>query len=164
MLSGALDNGSAGLFGVKSRNGVAIVQDPKEAAAPDMPLNAMRNVEVDYCLPVAEIPPLLMQLARGEAGENESAVDAGELKLHADELVSDPPPSERQISMACPDCNGPLYETKEGELAHFQCNVGHAYSAVSFERCARRSAGARALGGRSHAERADHIASRDGET
>ena len=131
VLSGALDDGAAGLFAVKSRNGVAIVQDPKEAAAPDMPLSAMRHVSVDYCLPVAEIAEVLGKLSRGEAGETKSAVEPGEMKLTKDELVSDPPPSENQISMACPECDGPLYETKEGQLAHFQCNVGHAFSPLS---------------------------------
>ena len=131
VLSGALDDGAAGLFAVKSRNGVAIVQDPKEAAAPDMPLSAMRHVSVDYCLPVAEIAHLLGKLARGEAGETKNAVHPGEMKLEKDELVSNPPSSDKQISMACPECDGPLYETKEGQLAHFQCNVGHAFSPLS---------------------------------
>ena len=131
VLSGALDDGSAGLFAVKSRNGIAIVQDPKQAAAPDMPLNAMKNVSVDYVLPIAEIPPLLTRLARGEEGETENATEAGEMKLEKEDLVHEPPPSEKQISMACPDCEGPLYETAEGQLAHYQCNVGHAFSPLS---------------------------------
>ena len=131
VLSGALDDGAAGLFAVKSRNGLAIVQDPKEAAAPDMPLNAMKNVTVDYILPVAQIPSLLAELAHAEAGETEGGIEAGEMKLEKEELVSDPPSSLKQISMACPECDGPLYETAEGQLAHFQCNVGHAFSPLS---------------------------------
>jgi two-component system chemotaxis response regulator CheB len=119
------------LFAVKSRNGVAIVQDPEEAAAPDMPLNAMKNVTVDYCLKIAEIAPLLAKLARGEAGETTAAVEAGEMELEKEDITSDPPPSTKQISMACPECSGPLYETKQGELAHFQCNVGHTFSPAS---------------------------------
>jgi two-component system chemotaxis response regulator CheB len=116
---------------VKSRNGIAIVQDPKEAAAPDMPRNAMKNVTVDYCLPIAEIPPLLATLARGEAGAKEPAIDAGDTNPEKEGLVADPPSAERQISMACPECDGPLYESKDGHLAHFRCNVGHAYSPLS---------------------------------
>jgi two-component system chemotaxis response regulator CheB len=96
-----------------------------------MPLNAMKNVPVDYCLPIAEIPPLLVQLARGEVGEKVSDIEAGEMKLEKDELVSDPPSNQKQISMACPECDGPLYTTAEGQLAHFQCNVGHAFSPLS---------------------------------
>jgi two-component system chemotaxis response regulator CheB len=131
ILSGTLDDGAAGLFAVKSRNGVAIVQDPKEAAASEMPRSAMRHVAVDYCLPVAEIAQVLGKLSRGEVGETKGAVEAGKMKLPKEELVSDPPSSDKQISMACPECDGPLYETKEGQLAHFQCNVGHAFSPLS---------------------------------
>jgi two-component system chemotaxis response regulator CheB len=131
VLSGALDDGSAGLFAIKSRHGVAIVQDPKEAPAPDMPLNAMRNVDVDYCLPLAAIPPLLVELVNGEAGETESGPGVGPIAEEKNEIVADPPPSETQISMVCPECDGPLYETKQGNLAHYQCNVGHAFSPLS---------------------------------
>jgi len=40
------------------------------------------------------------------------------------------PPGD-QIPLACPECNGPLYELTEGELAHFQCFVGHRFSPES---------------------------------
>ena len=40
------------------------------------------------------------------------------------------PPGE-QIPVSCPECNGPLYEKKEGQLARYQCFIGHAYSPQS---------------------------------
>ena len=58
ILTGALDDGSAGLVAVKSRGGFAIVRDPIEAVEPGMPRSAMRSVNVDYCGPLAEVPPL----------------------------------------------------------------------------------------------------------
>jgi two-component system chemotaxis response regulator CheB len=118
-------------YSVKSRNGIAIVQDPAEATAPDMPRNAMRNVQVDYCLPLAEIAPLLVRLARGEDGSIQRPTQAEDMMMENQAIVQDPPPSETQISLACPECSGPIYEAKEGQLAHFQCNVGHAYSPLS---------------------------------
>jgi two-component system, chemotaxis family, protein-glutamate methylesterase/glutaminase len=51
-----------------------------------------------------------------------------------DQATADRPTSETpgdQIPVACPECNGPLYEIKDGELAHFQCFVGHRFSPES---------------------------------
>ncbi len=68
VLSGALDDGTAGLWAIKLRGGTAVVQDPAEAVHRSMPLSALDNVEVDYKLPVAQIGPLLERLVREPAG------------------------------------------------------------------------------------------------
>src|SRR3954465_11061022 len=68
VLSGALDDGSAGLWAIKLRGGTAIVQDPEDAQHRSMPLNALDNVEADYKLPVAEMGPFLALPPEEEAG------------------------------------------------------------------------------------------------
>src|SRR5262249_7246928 len=45
VLSGARDDGSAGLFAIKARGGIAIVQEPNEAVTPNMPQNALNMVD-----------------------------------------------------------------------------------------------------------------------
>ncbi|MGJ0393550.1 MAG: chemotaxis protein CheB [Methylocystis sp.] len=60
VLTGYLDDGTAGLQAVKLCGGAAIVQDPKEAVAPGMPLSALENAHVDFCLPLAEIGPSIV--------------------------------------------------------------------------------------------------------
>ena len=65
VLSGGLDDGTAGLAAIKAAGGVTIVQDPQEAEASSMPQNALRHVRIDHCLPVREIAALLVRLSSG---------------------------------------------------------------------------------------------------
>ena len=69
VLTGYLDDGTAGLAAVKAHGGIAVVQDPEDAVVPNMPLNALRHVKVDHCVPLAEIPPLLIRLVQGQKGK-----------------------------------------------------------------------------------------------
>jgi two-component system, chemotaxis family, protein-glutamate methylesterase/glutaminase len=69
ILSGALDDGTAGLLAVKTRGGVAVVQSPDEALFSGMPTSALHHVNVDHCVPLAEIPRLLNKLSREEVDE-----------------------------------------------------------------------------------------------
>lgn len=57
--------------------GVAIVQDPKEAITPDMPANALRMVDVDYCLPLRQIAKCLVKLVEGEATDTTDGPSGG---------------------------------------------------------------------------------------
>jgi two-component system, chemotaxis family, protein-glutamate methylesterase/glutaminase len=66
VLTGALDDGVAGLQEIKRRGGIAIVQSPEEALNPSMPLSAVREIAVDYTVPLAQIGPLLCRLAAGD--------------------------------------------------------------------------------------------------
>src|SRR5215813_3119420 len=132
VLSGGRDDGSAGLYAIKARGGVAIVQEPSEAATPNMPQNALAMVDVDFCLPVRQIADVLVQLANGKATNITESPDGGTImedQATADRPTSEPPGD--QIPVTCPECNGPLYELKDGGIAHFQCFVGHRFSPES---------------------------------
>lgn len=67
ILTGALDDGTAGLAAIKACGGIAVVQDPSEALAPDMPSSAIDNVAVDHVLRLDEIPAALLRLAEANA-------------------------------------------------------------------------------------------------
>lgn len=62
VLSGNLDDGTAGLQVIKAQGGVAIVQLPSEAVWPSMPTSAIENVGVDAVLPAAEISERIISL------------------------------------------------------------------------------------------------------
>lgn len=71
VLTGNLDDGTAGLLAIKSHGGLAVVQDPAEADYSGMPESAIENVDVDYVVPLAEIPALLVDLVGRELPEGE---------------------------------------------------------------------------------------------
>ena len=136
ILSGGLDDGTAGLWTVKENGGLAVVQDPVDAEFPSMPINALRAVEADYTLPVAEMGELLARLSNEEIVEVPGAsmeekqktsievkIAAGgnALQLGVMEL-GEPSP------ITCPDCNGTLLKLKDGRHVRFRCHTGHAYS------------------------------------
>jgi two-component system chemotaxis response regulator CheB len=63
VLTGMLDDGTAGLGAIKAHGSVAVVQAPQEALYASMPRNALQHVAVDYCLPLAEVAPTLVGLS-----------------------------------------------------------------------------------------------------
>lgn len=136
VLSGGLDDGSAGLYAVKERGGVAIVQDPAEAPVASMPLNAMRYVQVDHCLRAARIGPLLQELARQPAQEGGGSVPE-RMKLEVG-IAKEEVPLEERVALlgepsiyACPECHGVLTRLREGANERYRCHTGHAYSQMS---------------------------------
>src|SRR4029077_3303639 len=62
ILTGQLDDGTAGLLTVKQLGGPAIVEDPADALYPGMPSSAVAHVKVDHVVALAEVAPLLVEL------------------------------------------------------------------------------------------------------
>jgi len=76
VLTGALNDGTAGLHAVRQRGGIGIVQDPADALCADMPRSALQHAGADFCVPLAEIPRLVSRLARGIISKLEISEDA----------------------------------------------------------------------------------------
>jgi two-component system chemotaxis response regulator CheB len=125
VLSGALGDGSSGALAVKAAGGRVIVQDPDDATAPSMPSSAMRAVgEADAVLTADEIGPALARLADGARGMRQDVPVSSTAGLHeGPERPSGPP-----TGFTCPECEGPLWELREGDLVRYRCRVGHGYS------------------------------------
>jgi two-component system chemotaxis response regulator CheB len=132
VLTGDLDDGTAGLSAVKRCGGTAVVQDPRDAAHPSMPQSALKNVTVDHCVPVLEMAALLARLAggavTGPAPPVPATVKAEDCMIERqqdDEEVLDRIGSRSTVT--CPECNGTLWELSDDPV-QFRCHVGHAYS------------------------------------
>ena len=66
VLTGSSADGAHGLWTLKQRGGIAIVQSPDSAVAPEMPRAALSMVEADHVLPLGDLAALLRRLAGGE--------------------------------------------------------------------------------------------------
>jgi two-component system chemotaxis response regulator CheB len=137
ILSGKLDDGTAGLWAIKRRGGLAVVQDPREAVAFEMPKHAMTAVDVDV---VANAEAIGKSLATW-CDESGNDVLAGQLE--ATTLVAENSclSSDRTADVSlndvgeiagivCPECGGQLWRMKSGPL-RYRCHVGHGLSAYS---------------------------------
>ena len=140
VLSGALDDGTAGLWSVKDRGGIAVVQDPEDAAVSSMPTSAIAEVAVDHVAPVRELGPLLARLAREPARtaamqNADQAVDELEREVGItaldDEYHQEAERYGRPSRYSCPDCGGVLWDVTGNGPLRFRCEVGHAHTAAS---------------------------------
>jgi two-component system chemotaxis response regulator CheB len=71
VLSGALDDGTSGLWSIKQMGGIAIAQDPSEASFDSMPSSALSQVEIDHCVSASKMGSLLKQLSQQQLPEHE---------------------------------------------------------------------------------------------
>lgn len=137
VLSGALDDGTAGLHAIKTRGGLTIVQDPEDALVVGMPRSAMEYVQVDYIRRAAEIGPLLRELTRESVADTvppppSRLVDETDMAtLEPETMENDDKYAASPSPFTCPECNGTLWELVDGELVRYRCRVGHSYSAGS---------------------------------
>jgi two-component system chemotaxis response regulator CheB len=133
VLSGMLDDGTAGLRDVKRAGGIAIVQEPAEAQHASMARSAIENVDVDHVGTVAEIARLLGDLAGTDqcdprSEEMNRSEDSGAALEIEQAIARFGPPT----GFTCPECSGAIWELVDGKLVRYRCHVGHAYSAESF--------------------------------
>jgi two-component system chemotaxis response regulator CheB len=133
VLTGVLDDGTAGLVAIKCCGGLSVVQDPEDAAWPEMPRSALERDTADYIVTLADLSGLLVRLCKESAGPvlpvpqsliNEARIAAQEAPLpeHLSRLGN-------PIHMTCPQCGGVLNEVSDAGSARFRCQIGHAFTA-----------------------------------
>jgi two-component system chemotaxis response regulator CheB len=134
ILTGALDDDSAGLWSIEDRGGIAIVQDPEEAENPSMPASAKQHVEIDYCIPIAQIAETVINLIGSQAAETGESPASKSLEIETRIAFGDNPLAEGIMTLGeastftCPECHGVLIEITNGKLNWFRCHTGHAFS------------------------------------
>lgn len=144
VLTGYLDDGTVGLQAVKARGGLAIVQDPADAEAPDMPASALKYVDVDLKLGVHQIGPALVRLAsagtRPRATPEQDAQPAGPDWIDIENRITGRDSDMEDLdkigtpsSLTCPECSGALWEISRPGPIRYRCHTGHAFTAKVLE-------------------------------
>ena len=130
VLTGFLYDGTAGLRAIKDYGGISVVQDPATADVPGMPESALRHVEVDHVVPLAQISQLLVRLTAGTQNGTRAMERANLHRFEAEAdlgNVHDLEKHAKPSSFLCPDCGGGLWELREG-TTRYRCRVGHGYT------------------------------------
>ncbi len=138
VLTGHLDDGTAGLMAIKDRGGLAVVQEPSEALAPSMPRSALAHVCVDRCCKLGEMADLIVNLAnddpdKPEPGDHDELI---RIETRIAEGILDAADWSRFERMSapsglnCPDCSSALFELPDRRMLRFRCRAGHAFSAL----------------------------------
>jgi two-component system chemotaxis response regulator CheB len=133
VLSGLMSDGAAGLNAIKRCGGVAVVQDPDDAVADEMPRRALEAAVADLCLPSIKLGDVLSDLVRQAAGP--AVPIPAEIRLEVDIAMGDRIDSNLlgkiadPAALTCPACGGVLSRMRAGNPMRYRCQVGHAYSA-----------------------------------
>ena len=135
LLTGMMDDGTAGLIAVKRCGGVTVVQDPRDAAYSGMPLSALDNANVDHCVTIAEMGPLLTSLVSKPPGKRKAVPDGIRTEaVIAERVLSDISQVNglgEQVPYNCPGCGGVLWKIDERGEKRYRCHTGHSYSGLS---------------------------------
>ncbi|HJW94574.1 MAG TPA: chemotaxis protein CheB [Thermoanaerobaculia bacterium] len=134
ILTGTRDDGTSGLNAIKACGGIAIVQDPNDAAYPWMPRNAIEHNEIDHIVPLKDLPALLANVVKQKPKPAIVLADVKQLDMENRIAAMTPKTLQEDdrpgtpSAFSCPDCGGVLWEIEEGDLVRYRCRVGHAFS------------------------------------
>lgn len=139
MLSGALDDGTAGLWAIKQCGGLAVVHDTQDAEMPSMLKYVLRPLQVNYITSIAEIGKLLEELVmepvsgskEPDANEYEKIKTEVNIAIEGKSFDTVIPGYGNLSPYTCPECHSVLMSLAGGNHPYFRCHMGHAFSAGS---------------------------------
>jgi two-component system chemotaxis response regulator CheB len=135
VLSGVLDDGTAGLMAIKQAGGVTLAQDPADALYEMMPRTAIEVVSPEHVGTAEQLGRLLAEIAAGVPPDPPAALHAvrEEHLVEVDRGSSDDPQPGHVTGLTCPECNGAIWLDESGAVPRFACRTGHDYSPQSFD-------------------------------
>jgi two-component system, chemotaxis family, protein-glutamate methylesterase/glutaminase len=131
VLTGTLVDGASGLWAINCTGGATLVQDPADAAYPEMPQTALKRMEPDHVAQLKEMPALLDNLVRKQAAAPVTVPDKiryeVEVAKSGKASISGMDWFGERSALTCPDCGGVMWHLKDGSSSRYRCHIGHAY-------------------------------------
>jgi two-component system chemotaxis response regulator CheB len=132
VLSGALDDGAAGLAAIDAARGGCVVQDPADAMYAGMPQAALTVVPHAVVAPARDIGDHIRALV-AERIANSTPHRDGDLITETDMAENGSPSTlsaqpGQPVALSCPDCTGGMNLVEIGAAVHYTCHVGHVWS------------------------------------
>jgi two-component system chemotaxis response regulator CheB len=132
LLTGVLDDGTAGLMAVKKCGGITIVQDPKDATYPEMPQSALNAMDVNHCVPISEMSGLIEKYTKEHPAMGKAIPDEIRTEAEiAERVLSDVTRVAglgEQVPYNCPNCGGVLWQLNAIGVVRYRCHTGHSYT------------------------------------
>ena len=122
ILSGGGSDGATGLDAIRRAGGLAVVEDPAEAAFPEMPATAASLARPQFVVPATEIPAFLLRLSE-EIAEMPELQEGTAATMEMEKSAS-------PIAFSCPECGGALRPIPQTGLWQYQCHIGHRVGAI----------------------------------
>ena len=139
VLSGRLDDGTAGLQAIKAAGGLAVVQDPDDAGEASMPASAMRFVDVDRVAKGEDLARVLQELVREpvttHTGVSMTSRQEQVLGTDGRDAMQALDGIGSRSELSCPECGGVLWAIHDTRPRRFRCHTGHAYSISTLDHC-----------------------------
>ncbi|MDB4884684.1 MAG: CheB methylesterase [Gemmatimonadetes bacterium] len=137
VLSGNLNDGSAGADAVAGAGGTVLVQDPAECVYPSMPAAALAEVPSATVLPLDQIARHLLALLSDPVPEvPEMTTHRSRRSLPVPDPVELGEPEVEALArsgvssgLTCPECHGGIFEVDIEGTQQYRCRVGHAFTA-----------------------------------
>jgi two-component system, chemotaxis family, protein-glutamate methylesterase/glutaminase len=114
VLTGTLGDGACGLWTLGHLGGITVVQDPRDAAFPQMPLTAVNRAQPDHVVALADLPRLLENAVHQPAGEplpvpegikyEVEIARSGRASMDGMDRIG------RRSVLSCPDRSGVMWE------------------------------------------------------
>lgn len=132
ILTGLLDDGTSGMNAIKRCGGRCMVQDPEEAAFPDMPNSVLNTITVDYSVPITDMGPILSDLySRSVCQQHEVPADIqleSDIARRVTSNIEDISKLGDFTPLTCPSCGGVMVQVDGDTQPRYRCYTGHTFT------------------------------------